>query len=128
MKKILSGLFFFAVLFTATLTAQSNLNWKFKDKFEKGFLKTNTLINSSFTGFNNAGEIDAFITKVKANPNVASCDIVSKTANSCDVKLKMKAVQNKPFYLSFANSIGVQYITINGERRSLDEIKRGNKK
>jgi hypothetical protein len=128
MKKILPCLFFFAVLFTATLTAQSNLNWKFKDKFEKGYLKTNTLINSSFAGFNNAGEVDAFISKVKANPNVASCDVVSRNATSCDMKLKMKTVHDKPFYLSFANSIGVQYITLNGDKKSLDELKRGKKK
>lgn len=125
MKKILSGLFFLTLLFTGTLSAQTNLNWTFKDQFTKGFLKTSTLFNSTFSGFGSADQTNSFIAKLKANPNVASCEVVTKTATTCDLKLKMKTVHDKSFYLTFAHNAGVQFITINGKKKTIEELKRG---
>jgi len=121
MKKLFSvSIFCFIVL---TTYSQSNLTWTVKGEIPKGYLKRSKNFDSNFNGFKNNAETADFIQKLKSNPEIESCDVISSSANSCDVKITMKQIHEKPYYLSFASSIGVAFISINGDKRSLDEIK-----
>lgn len=121
MKKIFIS-FLFCSLFIASKTfAQSNLVWNMKDKIEKGGIKNITTINSEFTGFKNDSEVAKFYSNLKANKDVLSCNIISKTNSSCNIQLIMKATHDGRYYAQFAKNMGVEYLVLNQKRKSVDE-------
>ena len=121
MKNLFLIAFFCSMVFTTF--SQSNLTWTVKGDIPQGYLKRSTVFNSNFNGFKNNVESAAFIQKLKSNSEIESCDVVSSTENSCDVKITMKRIHEKSYYLNFASSVGVNFISINGDKKSLDEIK-----
>lgn len=127
MKKIFSVACLGLLLLSFRAHSQSNLTWVIKDHIEKGAIKTMTVFNSNVTGFKSAEEVNKFCQTLKANPEVASCTVVSSTANSCNIKLAMKHAQNKAYYVGMAARAGIAFINMNGTTKTLDEIKRGNK-
>lgn len=127
MKKILSIAFFCLMLISYNAKSQSNLTWTINDNMSKGFFKTATAFNSTFTGFKSAAEVTKFCQGIKANPEVQSFDVTSSTATSCSGKLVMKRAQNKPYYIGLMSKSGVTYISANGNKKSLDELKQGKK-
>ncbi len=127
MKKIFSVACLALLLVSFKAHSQSNLTWIIKDHMEKGALKTMTVFNSSITGFKSTEEVNKFCQTLKANPEVASCTVISSTANSCNIKLNMKHAQNKSYYVGLAARAGIAYINMNGTTKTLDEIKQGNK-
>lgn len=127
MKNILSIALFCLMLVAFQAKSQSNLTWTVNDNVPKGFFKTATVLNSTFTGFKSAAEVTKFCQAIKANPEILSFVVTSSTTTSCTGKLTMKRAQSKPFYLGLASKSGVSYITINGNKRSIDELKEGKK-
>lgn len=128
MKNLLSIAFFCTIFFVSKTYAQSNLTWTFKGQTPKGFLKTGTVFNSIFTGFKSNEETTSFIQTLKSNKEIASCDVLSSTKNSCDLKIVMKQTHNKPYYINLASRIGVQFISANGNKKSIEELRKGNAK
>lgn len=118
MKKILSIVCLAVLMFSFKAQAQSNITWTLKDDLAKGAIKTTTVLNSNFTGLNTKENAVAFVQKIKANPEVASCDIVSNTGTSCDVKLVMKKAHDKMYYINMAQKLGVAYIQVNGQKKT----------
>lgn len=123
MKKILS-ITCLAVLMLATKAyAQSNLMWTVKDNVQKGYFKTNTTINSNFSGFTSKEEATKFCSKIKANTEVASADLSNYDANgNCDIKLTFKQPHNKQYYVGMAQKLGVAYISVNGSKKTPTQI------
>ena len=90
MKNLFLIAFFCSMVFTTF--SQSNLNWTIKGDIQNGYLKRSTVFNSNFDGFKNKAESSAFIQKLKSNPEIVSCEVVSASENSCDVKITMKQI------------------------------------
>jgi hypothetical protein len=112
--------------------SQSNLMWTVKDNVQKGYFKTNTTINSNFSGFTSKDEATKFCTKIKANTEVASAVVSNSDANgNCDIKLTFKQPHNKQYYVGMAQKLGVAYISVNGSKKTptqiLEEIRNKNK-
>lgn len=118
MKKILSIVCLSILIFSFKARAQSNITWTLKDDLAKGAIKTTTVLNSNFSGLSTKENAVAFVQKIKANPEVASCDIVSNTGSSCDVKLVMKKAHDKMYYINMAQKLGVAYIQVNGQKKT----------
>ncbi|MES2762999.1 MAG: hypothetical protein V4677_12375 [Bacteroidota bacterium] len=119
MKKILTITCLAILMLTGKAYSQSNLTWTVKDKVEKGFLKTATVINTNFSGFTNKDEATKFYAKIKANPEVASAEVLNSDANgNADIKLTMRQAHNKQYYIGMAQKLGVTYIQINGRRNT----------
>jgi hypothetical protein len=124
MKKLFVS-FLFCSLFIVTKTfAQSNLTWTLKYKAEKGFFKTNTAFNSSFSGFNNKAESASFIEKIKSNPDVASVNVSNMAPNgNCDVMLNMKQPHDRMYYISLAQKLGIIYLQANnGPKKTVSQV------
>jgi hypothetical protein len=121
MKKIFIT-FLFCSLFIATKTvAQSNLVWTMKDKMQKGGLKTITTINSEFTGFKSEAEVAKFCSDLKANKDVQSCNVISKTNSTCNLQIVMKSTHDGRYYMQLASNMGVAYVVANQQRKSVSE-------
>ncbi|MBA4241000.1 MAG: hypothetical protein C0448_09755 [Sphingobacteriaceae bacterium] len=118
MKKILSIACLAILMFSFKAYAQSNITWTLKDNFAKGAIKTTTVLNSNFSGLSSKENAIAFVQKLKANPEVASCDIITNTGSSCDVKLVMKKAHDKMYYVNMAQKLGVAYIEVNGQKKT----------
>ncbi len=118
MKKILSIACLAILMFSFKAHAQSNITWTLKDNFAKGAIKTTTVLNSNFSGLSSKENAIAFVQKLKANPEVASCDIITNTGSSCDVKLVMKKAHDKMYYVNMAQKLGVAYIEVNGQKKT----------
>lgn len=127
MRKILSGIIICFAIMASNAYSQSNLTWTINGNLPKGFFKTATVINSTFTGFKSKAEIATFCQNLKAFTGVAACEISSSTATSCNVKLTLKQPQSKSYYLGLASKNGVSYISIRGTKKSLDELRQGKK-
>ncbi len=127
MKKIIAFTALYILMTSSNLFSQSNLVWTFNGELPKGFMKTSTIFNSTFSGFKNATEVTKFSQTFKSNPDVATCDIISTTSTTCVMKITMKQIHDKPYYINLAKKIGVAYISANGSRKSLDELKQGKK-
>jgi len=123
MKKILSIACLAILMLTSGAYAQSNVTWTVKDKVQKGFFKSSTVINSHFSGFANKDEATKFCSKIKANPEVASAEVSNSDANgNCDVKLAMKQPHNKQYYVGFAQKLGVAFIDVNGQKKTPTQL------
>lgn len=118
MKQIFSIICLFILAFSFNAFSQTNLTWTIKDRIEKGSIKTLTVFNSNFSGFATANEALAFCQKIKSNPEVASCEIISKSVTSCDVRLTMKQAHDKRYYASFATRLGIANIVANGNKKT----------
>ncbi len=127
MKKILSIAFFCLMLITFNAKSQSNLTWTINDNMPKGFFKTATVFNSTFTGFKSNAEVVKFTQNLKSNSEVANCEITASSATSCTMKLIMKRAQDKPYYLALLAKNGVTNISANGQKKTIDELKKGKK-
>lgn len=128
MKKIIYTTLISLTLSVTGLLAQSNLTWIIKDPTQKGFLKTATVFNSTFSGFKSNEETASFIQTLKSNKEIATCDVLSSSKNSCDLKIVMKQAHNKPYYINLASTIGVQFISLNGNKKTLQELREAQKK
>lgn len=103
--------------------SQSNLTWKVKDDIQKGFFKTHTTFNTSFSGFTSKEEATKLISKIKSNPEVASLEVSNTDANgNCDVKLVMKNVHDKMYYVGYAQKLGIAYFEVNGKKKTPTQI------
>ncbi len=103
--------------------SQSNLTWKVKDNIQKGFFKTHTTFNTSFTGFTSKEEATKLISKIKSNPEVAIVDTSNSDVNgNCDVKLVMKSVHDKMYYVGLAQKLGIAYFEVNGNKKTPAQI------
>ena len=123
MKKILSIACLAILMLTSAAYAQSNVTWTVKDKVQKGFFKSSTVINSHFSGFANKDEATKFCSKIKAYPEVASAEVSNADANgNCDIKLSVKQPQNKQYYVNLAQKLGVAFINVNGEKKTPEQI------
>ncbi|MBK6985235.1 MAG: hypothetical protein IPH32_10990 [Bacteroidetes bacterium] len=122
MKKLLSLTVFCIIFLASSLVAQSNLTWTIKDKLEKGAIKTTTVFNSNFSGFLNKQEAIAFCQKLKTNPEVASCEILTNSGANCDMKLTMKQPHNKQYYIGFAQKLNVANIEVNGQKKTTTQM------
>ena len=124
MKKIISIICVAVVLVLSNKAySQSNLTWTIKDKIEKGYIKSHTSFNTSFSGFTNKTEADKFLSKIKSSPEVASIDIKNSDANgNCDLTLVMKQTHDKMYYVGFVQKLGVSYVVVNGVKRTPQQI------
>ena len=118
-------------MLSAKVYAQSNLTWKVKDNIQKGFFKSHTTFNTSFTGFTSKEEANKFFSKMKSNPEVLSAETSNVDANgNCDLKLVMKQTHDKMYYVGLAQKLGIAYFEINGVKKTPSQIiadKRENK-
>lgn len=122
MKNLINTILFCLIISASNLIAQSNITWKFKDKLEKGQIKTLTVINSNFSGFSNAQEITTFCQNIKSNPEISSCEIITNSGTNCDMKLTMKQPHDKQYYLGFAKKSGITNIEVNGNKKTVDQM------
>lgn len=123
MKKIFSITCLAILMLTTKAYAQSNLTWKVKDNIQKGFFKTHTTFNTSFSGFTSKEEANKLISKIKANPEVSSVEVSNSDANgNADVKLVMKNVHDKMYYVGFAQKLGIAYFEVNGNKKTPAQI------
>ena len=106
-------------MLSAKVYAQSNITWTIKDNVQKGFFKTNTSFNTHFSGFSSKAQSDDLIQKMKAFSDVASATTTNADANgNCDLKLIMKSAHEKRYYLGVAQKLGIQYIEVNGTKKT----------
>jgi hypothetical protein len=98
--------------------AQSNITWTIKDKLGKGAVKTTTVFNSNFSGFSSKDEVVAFNQKLKSNPEVASCEIVSNNGTNSDMKLIMKQAHDKSYYVGLAQKLDLAFIEVNNQKQT----------
>ena len=123
MKKILSIICLTVLILSGKAYSQSNLTWTVKDKIEKGYFKTHTSFNTSFSGFTNKTEATKFFNKIKSNPDVASAEVSGADANgNCDLTLVMKQAHDKTYYVGMAQKLGVAYIEANGKKQTPEQI------
>jgi hypothetical protein len=101
-KKNIIAALVIVVMMVSSIIAQSNITWKFKDQLQKGSIKTTKVLNASFIGFANNAAALSFYQKMKAYDAFSSCELVSNTASSCDLKLVMKQAHDKLFYAGLA--------------------------
>ena len=128
MKKIIYTIVFSFTLYVSGLFAQSNITWTVKDKIEKGALKSMTVFNSSFSGFTSKEESAKFYQNLKTNPELASCDLINSTNNSCDLKITMKRAHDKHYFIALFSKLGVSSVSANGNKKTFVEWGQGNKK
>lgn len=111
------------LVFFSKTYAQSNITWTIKDKIVKGYIKSHTSFNTSFSGFTNKSEFDKFLSKIKSNPEIASIEIKNSDANgNCDLKLVMKHTHDKIYYIGLAQKLGVSYIVFNNVKKTPQQI------
>lgn len=123
MKKILSITCLAILMFSVKAFAQSNLTWKVKDDIQKGYFKSHTTFNTSFSGFTNKDEANKFFAKMKSNPEVLAAEISNTDANgNCDLKLVMKQAHEKMYYVGLAQKLGVAYFEVNGTKKTPTQI------
>jgi hypothetical protein len=123
MKKIFSITCLAILMLSANAYSQSNLTWKVKDNIQKGFFKSHTTFNTSFTGFTSKDEATKFFTKMRSNPEVVSAEVSNADANgNCDLKLVMKEAHDKMYYVGLAQKLGVAYFEVNGKKQTPDQI------
>ena len=123
MKKIFSITCLAILMLSAKAYSQSNLTWKVKDNIQKGFFKSHTTFNTSFTGFTSKDEATKFFTKMRSNPEVVSAEVSNADANgNCDLKLVMKEAHDKMYYVGLAQKLGVAYFEVNGKKQTPDQI------
>ena len=127
MKKLVAYTALYILFASSNAFSQSNLIWAFNGDLPKAFLKSSKVFNSTFSGFKSSDEVTKFCETFKANPDFASCELISKTSAICIMKITMKQVHDKPYYINLANKSGVAYISVNGNKKSLDELKQGRK-
>ncbi len=119
MKKILSiSCLVLSMLFSKAYS-QSNLTLTIKDNVQKGFFQSATTFHTHFSGFASKPESDAFFKKVKSHIEVLSLTPANVDATgNCDAVLVMKETHNKQYYISFAQKLGVQFIEVNGDKKT----------
>ncbi len=122
MKNLLTIAIFCIIISASNLFAQSNLTWTIKDELGKGAVKTTTIFNSNFSGFLNKQEAIAFCQKLKANPEVASCEIIANNGTNSDMKLVMKQAHNKQYYIGFAQKQSITSISVNGQKKTTEQM------
>ncbi len=122
MKNLLSATLVCLIISASSLIAQSNITWTIKDKLEKGEIKSMTVFNSNLSGFSNKQEAINFCQKLKTNPEVASCDIITNNGANCDVKLSMKQPHNKQYYIGFAQKSNIANIEVNGQKKTTAQM------
>lgn len=123
MKKILSIICLAVLVLSNKGFSQSNLTWTVKDKIEKGFIKSHTTFNSSFSGFTNKEEANKFLSKIRSNAEVASVSVINSDANgNCDLTLVMKQTHDKMYYVGLAQKLGISYIVVNGVKKTPAQI------
>lgn len=132
MKKILTITSLVILMLATKAYSQSNLTWTLKDNVQKGYFKTNTIINSNFSGFTSKDEATKFCAKIKANAEVASAEVSNSDASgNCDIKLTFKQTHDRLYYLGMAQKLGVAYILVNGDKKTptqiVEEIRSKNK-
>ncbi|MES2131783.1 MAG: hypothetical protein V4506_05490 [Bacteroidota bacterium] len=119
MKKLLSIVCLSVLMLSAKVYAQSNITWTIKDNVQKGFFKTSTTFNTHFSGFTTKAQSDVLIQKMKAFSDVASATTTNADANgNCDLKLVMKSAHEKRYYLGVAQKLGIQYVEVNGNKKT----------
>lgn len=123
MKKILSITCLALLMFSSKVYSQSNITWTFKDNVQKGYFKTNTILNSNFSGFTSKDEATKFCSTLKANAELASADVSNSDANgNCDIKLTFKQPHDRQYYLGMAQKLGIAYISVNGKTHTPEQI------
>lgn len=123
MKKIFSIACLAILALTTNAYSQSNLTWKVKDNIQKGFFKTHTSFNTSFTGFSSKDEANKFFAKMKSNPEVLAAEVSNVDANgNCDLKLVMKEAHEKMYYVGLAQKLGVAFFEVNGNKKTPAQI------
>jgi hypothetical protein len=129
MKKLLSIVCLSLFMLSVQAYGQSNTTWTIKDNVQKGFFKTATTFNTHFSGFTNKAQADAVILKIKGYGDIASATVTNEDANgNCDVKMVMKMAHDKKYYLAFAQKIGIQYVEVNGKKKTPAEWMAGKEK
>ena len=118
MKNLLKVALFCFIFSASKVIAQYNITWTIKDNLGKGVVKTMTVFNSNYSGFSNKQEAIAFCQKLKTNPEVASCDIVSNSGTNCDVKMVMKQPHDNVYYIALAQKLNVAFIHLNGQTKT----------
>ena len=122
MKNLLNVALFCLIFSASKVIAQSNITWTIKDNLGKGVVKTMTVFNSNYSGFSNKQEAIAFCQKLKTNPEVASCDIVTNSGTNCDVKMVMKQTHDKVYYIALAQKLNIAFINANGQAKTPTEM------
>lgn len=129
MKKILSITCFVLLVFTTKVNAQNNLTWIVKDNIEDNTFKTRLEFHVAIEGLSNQNEVTNFCNKIKANPEVESCESVGKDANGGYlINLKMKKTNEALYYIGWANKLGISYIVVKGEKKSTAEWAKAERK
>ncbi|MES2515241.1 MAG: hypothetical protein V4580_13905 [Bacteroidota bacterium] len=123
MKKFLS-ITCLAILMIATKAySQSNLTWTVKDKVQKGFFKTSKVINSNFSGFSSKEEATTFFNKLKTDRSVLSAVVTNTDVKgNSDVVITMRETHDKSFYIGMAQKYQVNYILVNGQKKTPAQI------
>ncbi len=122
MKNLLKVALFCLIFSASKIVAQSNLTWTIKDQIGKGAIKTTTVFNSNFSGFLNKQEAITFCQKLKTNPEVASCEIVTNNGTNSDMKLTMKQAHNKQYYIGLAQKLSITSIAVNGHKKTTEQM------
>lgn len=119
MKKIFSIGTLAMLMMSFNAYCQSNLNWVVKDNVQNDFFKSHTTLNTSITGFSNKTQADAFINQLRANSEVMSVEVSNTDASgNGDLKLTMKAIHDDMYYIGLAQKMGVEYVTVNGQKKT----------
>ncbi len=119
MKKLLSLVCLSLFMLSVKAYAQSNTTWTIKDNVQKGFFRTATTFNTHFSGFANKAQADALIQKIKTQPDVSAAMVSNADANgNCDVRLVMRSAHDKKHYLGMAQKLGIQYVEVNGKKKT----------
>ena len=110
-------------MLTTKAYAQSNLTWTLKDNIQKGYFKSHTTFNTSLSGFTSKDQATKLLSKIKANPEVASAEVSNVDANgNSDLKLVMKSAHDKMYYVGLVQKLGVEYIVANGKKQTPAQI------
>jgi hypothetical protein len=106
-------------LFMIAAKAYGQSIWTIKDNVQKGYFKTNTTFHTHIGGFSSKAQADAVVEKIKAIRDVSSVEVSNADANgNCDLKLIMQAAHNKKYYLGVAQKLGIQYVEVNGTKKT----------
>ena len=129
MKKLLPILCLSLFMLSVKAYSQSNTTWTIKDNAQKGFFKTSTTFHTHLSGFSNKAQADALIQQIQSAPDVASATVSNADANgNCDVTLVMNSTHDKKYYLGMARKFGIQYVEVNGKKKTPAEWMAGKEK